>query len=245
LAPEDEAYQVAERAWLDGYNQALAIIPEGDWGQRVYGAFSENWQQLGGTVLEEQLYPPEQSDFSKQIRSILNLDESDERHKSLQKVLHEKIKFEPRRRQDVDFIFMAAFPRQARLIRPQLKFHYAGNIPIYATSHIYSGKRNKHADRDMDDIIFDDIPWVLHTSKNTPSIQRNINHLWPEESDQFTRFFALGIDAYNLIPYLNLLKTYPYERYNGETGILSLNEHNRIFRQISWARFRNGIPRPL
>lgn len=245
LAPEDEAHQLAERAWLDGYNQALALIPEGEWGQRLYQAFAENWQQLGGTVLEQQLYPPEQNDFSKQIRTILNLDESDERHQSIEKVLHEKLKFEPRRRQDVDFIFLAAFPRQARLIRPQLKFHYAGNIPVYATSAIFSGKRNPHADRDMDDIIFGDIPWVLHTANTTPLLEKKINRLWPEESDQFTRFFALGIDAYNLIPHLGHLKAYPYERYNGETGILSLNEYNRIFRQISWARFRRGIPRPL
>lgn len=245
LAPEDEAHQLAERAWLDGNNQALAIIPQGEWGQRLYQAFAENWQQLGGTVLEEQRYPPDQSDFSEQIRAILNLDESDQRHKSLEKLLKENLKFEPRRRQDVDFIFLAAFPRQARLIRPQLKFHYAGNIPVYATSHIFNGIRNQHADRDMDGIIFGDIPWVLHTANNTPALERKINQLWPEASDQYTRFYAMGIDAYNLIPHLNHLKVYPYERYNGETGILSLNEHNRIFRQITWARFRNGIPRPL
>jgi len=245
LAPEDESRQLAERAWLDGHNEALAILPEGEWGQRVFQAFSENWQQLGGTVLEQQLYPSEQNDFSAQIRTILNLDESEGRHESLEKLLHEKLKFEPRRRQDVDFIFMAAFPRQARLIRPQLKFHYAGNIPVYATSHIFTGKRNQHTDRDMDDVIFGDMPWVFYTSGTAPSLQQNINRQWPEESAQFTRFFALGIDAYNLIPHLNHLKTYPYERYNGETGILSLDGHNRIFRQISWARFKNGIPRPL
>jgi len=245
LAPEDEARQLAERAWLDGNNQALVIVPEGEWGQRLYQAFDENWQQLGGTVLEKQVYPSEQSDFSKQIRAALNLDESDDRHLKLEKLLHENLKFEPRRRQDVDFIFLAAFPRQARLIRPQLKFHYAGNIPVYATSHIFSGKRNQHADRDMDDIIFDDIPWVLYTPNNAPPLQKAINRLWPEESDQYTRLFAMGIDAFNLIPHLNHLKTYSYERYNGETGILSLNEYRRIFRQLSWARFRNGIPRPL
>lgn len=245
LAPEDEARQLAERAWLDGNNQALVILPEGEWGQRLYQSFEETWQQLGGTVLEQQVYPSEQSDFSKQIRAALNLDESDERHRKLEKLLHENLKFEPRRRQDVDFIFLAAFPRQARLIRPQLKFHYAGNIPVYATSHIYSGKRNRHADRDMDDIIFEDIPWVLYTPNNTPPLQKTINQLWPEESDQYTRLFAMGIDAYNLIPHLNHLKSYSYERYNGETGILSLDAYHRIFRQLSWARFRNGIPRPL
>ena len=245
LAPEDEARQLAERAWLDGHNRALAILPEGEWGERLFQTFAESWKQLGGTILERQFYPSEQNDFSPQIRSALNLNESDERHKSLEKVLREKLKFEPRRRQDVDLIFMAAFPRQARLLRPQLKFHYAGNIPIYSTSHIFSGKRDQRVDRDMDDIIFGDIPWVLHISSATPSLQKKVNRLWPEESEQYTRFFALGIDAYDLIPHLDHLKAYSYERYNGETGILSINEYNRISRQISWARFRNGIPQPF
>ena len=27
LSPEDEARQVAERAWLDGHNQAISVVP--------------------------------------------------------------------------------------------------------------------------------------------------------------------------------------------------------------------------
>ena len=41
LSPEEEARQVAERTWLDGYVNAAVIVPAGPWGERVYQAFKQ------------------------------------------------------------------------------------------------------------------------------------------------------------------------------------------------------------
>ncbi len=245
LSPEDEARQVAERAWLDGYNQALAIVPEGEWGTRILQAFNESWEALNGTVVEQQHYASSKNDFSAPLRNLLNIDESEQRKKALQQLLGTPLKFEPRRRQDADFVFMVAFPRQARLIKPQLKFHYAGGLPVYATSHLYSGRQDREANRDLDQITFCDIPWVLKRERDENSLNLRIQKLWPEKNSQYTRFYAMGIDAYNLIPKIKHMATFRYERYNGETGSLSLGESNRIFRQLPWARFKRGIARPL
>jgi len=245
LSPEDEARQLAERAWLDGYNQALAIVPEGEWGARILNAFTDSWEALNGTVVEHQSYASSNNDFSGPLRNMLNIDESEQRKKELQRLLGTKLKFEPRRRQDADFVFMVAFPRQARLIKPQLKFHYASDLPVYATSHIYSGIADRDANRDLDEVTFCDIPWVLNSSRGSTHLSQRIRKLWPDESNQYTRFYALGIDAYNLIPHIKHMATFRYERHNGETGSLSLDESNRIFRTLPWARFRRGIARPL
>ncbi len=241
LAPEDEARQVAERAWLEGNNQALALLPEGPWGERLLEAFRATWEELGGTLLEVQFYPPRDNDFSQPIQALLNLDESLERRRRLEKLIGQSLKFEPRRRRDADFVFLGAFPRQARLIRPQLKFHYASQLPVYATSHIFTGRRDRAADRDMDDIVFCDIPWVLG---DPPPLKKTIERLWPEQAGQYTRFYALGVDAYRIIPFLDNLRAYRYERFAGQTGALYLDRDNRIFRELAWARFRGGIPRP-
>ncbi len=245
LSPEDEARQLAERAWLDGYNQALAIVPEGAWGARILQAFNERWEGLNGTVVEHQSYASSKNDFSAPLRDLLNIDESQRRKKKLQRLLGSQLKFEPRRRQDADFIFMTAFPRQARLLKPQLKFHYAGDLPVYATSHLYAGYQDREANRDLDQITFCDIPWVLNNSAETGSLKPRIETLWPEQSRQYTRFYAMGIDAYRLVPQLSHMARFRYERLNGETGSLSLNEQNRIFRQLPWAHFKRGIARPL
>ena len=128
LSPEDEARQVAERAWFDGHARVGVLSPQGAWGSRVAQAFTHTWEQLGGVVVEAQVYPTESDDdaqppnMSQPVETLLNLDESEQRRGALRQVLGRKVHFEPRRRQDVDFIFMAGFPREARQLRPQLKF---------------------------------------------------------------------------------------------------------------------------
>jgi outer membrane PBP1 activator LpoA protein len=240
LAPEDEARQVAERAWLDGHDSALVLIPEGEWGQRVLEAFRSDWEAFGGAVLEVQTYPAENNDFSEQIRALLDLDDSDRRRAELEATLQRRLQFEPYRRRDADFIFMAAFPRQARLIRPQLRFHYASDLPVYSTSHVFSGRIERGADRDIDGVIFCDMPWML-TADN--AARREIERLWPETDGQQSRLHALGADAYELIPTLATLRLFRYERFIGRTGTLGLDEHNNVFRELRWASFGNGAPR--
>ncbi len=245
LSPEDEAAQVAERAWLNGYSKAIVLVPQGSWGIRVHNAFKNRWEQLGGMVAEYQTYNPQKNDFSTSIRKVLNIDESERRHSLLQATINHKTFFVPRRRQDVDFVFIGAFPRQARQIRPQLKFHHASNLPVYATSHVFTGKINAQMDRDMNGVSFGDMPWVISGVSQKGALKRNINKLWPNASERYTRLYALGIDAYNIIPSLTKLVTYRSEYFQGETGNLYLDDNNRIHRRLLWLEFIKGIPAVL
>jgi uncharacterized protein (TIGR00252 family) len=239
LSPEDEARQVAERASIDGLTHAVAIVPEGDWGSRVIKAFSERFQQLGGQVLQQERYNGADSDFSAPIRQMLNLDQSRDRYNLLRRITGRDIKFEPRRRKDVDFVFMAAFPRQARLIAPQLRFYHAADLPVYATSHAYTGVPDSRDDRDMDGVTFCDTPWTLAGADAEP-LRQTIAQAWPQSMENYARLLALGVDAYNILPYLEWLKHEPYERFAGETGSLYIDANNRIHRSLQWARFVGG-----
>lgn len=243
LSPEDEARMVAEHAWLEGHQQALAIIPEGEWGQRTFHAFTDYWQQLGGTVSASITYPAHDDDLSAPLRRLLAIDASENRARALRAVLRRPITFEARRRHDADFIFMLAFPRQARQIPPQLKFQYAGDLPIYATSHIFDGRRDRAKDRDLDGVTFTDIPWLL-TPRRFP-LRTLTRKLWPDTADQYARLYALGVDAYRLLPYLDTLRASPYGEFPGATGRLVIDKGNRIRRTLLWARFSGGLPRPL
>ncbi len=245
LSPEDEAEQVAERAWLNGYNSALILVPQGKWGERVHHAFKHRWEQLGGVVAEYQTYNPQKNDFSGPIRKVLNIDESERRHSLLHATINHKTYFSPRRRKDVDFVFIAAFPRQARQIRPQLKFHHAADLPVFATSHIFTGKINAQMDRDMNGVFFGDMPWVLPGETHHEELKKQIIKLWPNASEKYVRLYALGIDAYNMIPSLNRLIAYRSEFYQGETGNLYLDDNNRIHRRLLWLGFKRGIPEIL
>lgn len=245
LAPEDDARQVAERAWLDGRSRAVAIVPSGEWGERVAAAFAERWQQLGGGAPSTQTYDPQANDYSIMLKGLFHIDRSEARLRTLRRQTGLDIKFEPRRRQDVDFIFLAAFPRQGRLIQPQIKFHRGTGLPVYATSHIYSGAPDPALDRDLEGIIFCDSAWVLAQPGGDEPLQQSIARLWPDAARSYMRFFALGIDAFNMPGNISHLRAYPYERYDGVTGNLALDGANQFHRQLVWASFQGGRPRQL
>ncbi len=244
LSPQNEAEQVALRAWQDGHDRAVMIVPDSRWGERMAGYFDAAWQALGGQLASMAEYPPKKSDFSKPIKAMLNLDQSEARRRALQRLLGQRLRFEPRRRQDVDFVFMAAFPRQARLIAPQLRFHHAADLPVYTTSHAYAGRRDRQADRDMNGVVLGDIPWLLEDPDQFPHLQA-AQRLWPQRMDTLGRLYALGADAYNLLFYLDWFRANPDARLRGATGIISMDDRHRMHRRLSWARFVRGVPRLL
>ncbi len=241
LAPEHEAEQIAHRAWLDGHNRVAAIYPQGSWGERVYDAFRRTWEDLGGTIVSEQAYKPADSDFSTPIKKLLNIDQSEDRRNRLSKELSVNLRFEPRRRQDVDMIFMAAFPRQARLIPPQLKFYRAGGVAIYATSHAFSGTQDRKADRDLNNVVIGDMPWTIGTVYD-PQVKQDVSAARPTELKKLSRLYALGADSYHLLNYLNWMRANNNAQLRGNTGILQMNDNNMITRRLSWAKFVRGRP---
>ena len=238
LLPEDEARQSAELAFRQGHTHAAVLVPEGVWGERLRNAFQLRFEELGGKVINAQSYTPDKNDFKRPIQSMLNINQSYSRYRAIQNIMRTKMQFTPYRRQDVDMIFMAATPKDARQLKPQFKFHYAGEIPVYATSHAFTGQLNKQADRDIDELNFLDMPWIL----NAPTTaKQSLIKYWPEQQ-RYSRFFALGVDAYNLIPFLGRLQGKSYERFSGQTGNLYLDPFNRIHRELLPAQFKRGIP---
>jgi len=242
LAPEDEAREAARRAWRDGNTRSIALLPDTEWGERVYAAFATEWQSLGGVILETRRYEPDKTDHSKVISSVLNLDNSKARHRQLSAHLGRQLDFEPRRRQDVDIVFLVASPAQARLIRPQLSFFRATNVPVYATSRVYGGSPNASLDADMNGITFCDMPWVLDSGSNWKHLQQAVNEYWGENATRNARLYALGVDAWRIVPYLGELGGSMFGAYHGVTGNLSLDNLGIVNRSLRCARFSNGIP---
>ena len=235
LSPEDEARQVAERAYFEGHHKALVISPNTLWGDRIYKAFEQHLQQLGGQVLERAALSSENGDYSKSIIALLNTDISKERAKELRQVLNRKLESETRRRQDVDFIFLATQPDSARQIVPHIYFQRASDVPIYGSSHIYTSTPSPELDADMNNIQFADIPWLLDPNTLYSDEKYTIEQNWPNSSSSIKRLYALGIDAYHLLPNLIQLATQRGLRLNGATGKLFINEQGQIQRQLSWA----------
>ncbi|SFH93462.1 hypothetical protein SAMN05216206_0807 [Pseudomonas guineae] len=241
LAAEDEAREVARRAWADGMRRAVALVPAGDWGDRVLAAFRKDWQAQGGTLIAAE-HVDQPVELANQIADLFQLRQSEARGKRLQSTLGSTVAAAPSRRRDVDFIFLAATPQQAQQIKPTLAFQYAGDVPVYATSHLFTGTHNQAQYLDLNGIMFCETPWLLNV--NDP-LRQQASTQWPQAGTSLGRLYAMGADAYLLAPRLNQLKALPDTQLPGLTGTLSLNSTQRIERELPWAEFRDGQVQPL
>src|SRR5690606_13501829 len=137
----------------------------------------------------------------------------------------------------VDFIFLAATPQQAQQIKPTLAFQYAGDVPVYATSHLYAGNANQAQMLDLDGIRFCETPWLLGEQS---ALRQQAGQAWPQANGSLGRLYAMGADAYSLATRLQQLQAVPSTRIDGLSGQLALTPAQRIERRLPWAEFRNG-----
>ena len=169
LSPELEAEQVAARAFADGHRQAAIFHGDSNWGKRAASAFAEAWPSLGGTLVANRSFPDAMEEYSRIIQQFLEVNQSVARRKILSAKVGLNLDFTPRRRDDIDMLFLAGNARQARLLVPQLRFFQAHDLPIYATSNVFSGKLDPAVDADLDGLIFGDMPWVVDIRYELPA----------------------------------------------------------------------------
>ncbi|MCB1757531.1 MAG: penicillin-binding protein activator, partial [Gammaproteobacteria bacterium] len=180
LLPEDEAVSAADRAQQLQYKTALIISPDDRQGERLSTAFRTAMESRGSSVLDTVVLPKDDYDYSEQLRAELHINDSNLRHRSVQSVAGQPLKFEPVIRQDIDLIYLTADARQARLIRPQLLFFRAKDIPLLASSRINDNIVNTQKDRDLNGIVFTDSTWSLNTDTPGNATHAAIMQNWPD-----------------------------------------------------------------
>jgi outer membrane PBP1 activator LpoA protein len=242
LAPEDEARTIAATAAVAGAKTALAFVPSNARGYQIRDTFRTEFEARGGQLLDWSGYDPSLQDFSQPIASLLNITRSNQRYRRLQANLGAAVQFEPRRRQDVDMIFIVADARTARLLVPQLRFYSAGDIPTYATADIFDPSITRRS-TDLNGLIFADTPALLSPDAATTSLTTEWSSFWPQRTAQL-RLYGMGIDAYNLVGSLYGAdgRAWPVR---GLSGDLSLDDQGRVHRTLPLAQFRNGQPAPI
>ena len=227
LSAEDEARQAARRAYLDGHRRSAVLVPGNDWGERVGTAFRQEWERQGGSVTSAVRYEPGGS-VAGAIRPLLNV--SGERAQL----------------GNVDMLFLLALPSYARQVPPMLDFYYASNLPIYATSHLYEGRPQPRIDHDLDDVQFPDIPWLIPNAavggENAVPFFGSFMDLREDNDPALFKLNAMGVDAYELARRLPQLQAISGSEVQGATGILRADSDGRIYRELPWATFVNGVP---
>lgn len=237
LSPTEEAKLVARRVLSDGHQLGIAIAPSGELGSRVLAAFTQQLQSGGGTVLASTMIDPAEADYSDALKEVLGIDQSQARLDRLESILGTRLKFVPRRRQDIQYIFSPAPAGIERLLQPQLRFFYAGGLPTYATSDAFDP--DPRANQDLDGLMFPTIPWLLG-SPLAEAVQSAASQAWPAGGPERGRLFAFGFDAYRIAEALRQNTTPSSLDISGLTGQLTLDPDGRIHRQLIWAQFHGG-----
>ncbi len=237
LSPEDEARMVARRILADGHRAGIAFAQAGDWGTRVLTAFTQELQAGGGTLLGSGTLDTALTDYADSITQVLRISDSDARRRRLESILGTKLQFQPRRRADIEFIFAAAPANMERLLRPQLRYHYAGDIPTYATSEAF--EPDPRANQDLEALMFPDMPWMLGGDL-ADAVREAARIAWPNGGARRDRLFAFGFDAYRLAMALRAHPGMSTVSLDGLTGHLTLERDGHVRRELSWAQVKDG-----
>lgn len=237
LSPITEVVALAQRLWESGYTHPGILFEKNPEGERLAHAFDAAWTSLGGYDLKMRAHDLSQ-DPAVTVRAFFHIDASQARFEAIRQRTTQKVEFQPRRRQDLDAMVLLVSAEQARRLKPLFDFYYAETLPVYAMSSIYGGRPSPGTDRDLNGIIFCDIPWLL----DPQHMQAKLLPLFDAAADRLVspRLFALGIDAYQLLPHFERLRQFPMLSYPGTTGFLTAGPTGQIERQLLWAMMVQG-----
>jgi outer membrane PBP1 activator LpoA protein len=220
LLPEDEGAQVADHMIERGIHSAYIVISGDDFAKRSAAAFKTEMLAKGGQVAGNAQLPSSGVDYSAAIATLSAGNPSTDAG-----------------------IFISMRAEQARLLLPQMRVARI-SLPVFATSHIYSGSENASADRDLEGVEFCDAPWLFDAQTGLPSYQDVASQL-PAARGATALLFAFGMDAWNLVPYIDWLRNHPGSYLPGATGQLAADTFGHVNRVMTWLKFQDGVAHPM
>jgi uncharacterized protein len=243
LAPEDEAREAARSAFLEGARSAMVLVPGTPWGQRIAEAFSEEFAAFGGLVRKQGTFDEEAYDFSPAIKESFGIADSEARHHALTRIIGMRSKFEPRRRDDFDVVFIGATAEKTRLLVPQLRFHRVDGIPVYGTADVHDGMLRFHH---RDGLRFCGSPIVLDESGENAELRQILDAAFHPDDLDSLRLLALGFDAYRFARLVLESDVDVGEGITGATGTLVVGADGAVRRQLSCVEIsaRRLVPLP-
>jgi len=246
LLPETEGAQAADHMIERGLHQAYVVISSDDFAQRAAGAFKAELLARGGEVTGMATLPAGGANYANLIANLhlpASATPAAATPDTSNPASSASTSAGASTTADDAGIFISMRPNQARLLLPQLQIAKI-TLPVFGTSHVYAGSDNPTADGDLNGVEFCDAPWLFDAQPGLPH-HDDIATLLPAARDGSARLFAFGMDAWNLVPYLDWLRDHPGSYLPGASGQLTADQFGRIRRVLIWAKFQNGLARPL
>lgn len=248
LAPEDEAEQLAQQVFVQGKRVPIVVASSNSLHQRMQTAFLKEWKALTAGLGNHQHTQPalvtysDNSTLSDGILNALDVAQSKTRIREIQSFADTELYNLPRNRRDIDAIIVFTTPQQTALVNPVIEASIVPfngvKVPVFATSRSVDYAQTSSQWRDLENLHFIDMPWVLPNESVSPMAMQ-VQALWPQRSTTLQRLFAFGVDAYQLIPFLGSMVNLPQLHYDGLTGTLQINNDKEVVRKLSNAIVNN------
>lgn len=237
LAPEDEAEQLVAHLLDKGYQHPVVISSGNKSMQRMLSTFVQSWQQ-------HTQYTPNSVTFESSgtmrsgIANLLEVNQSRSRIKQIENLYPNEVHAFYRNRQDVDAIVVFANAEETELLVPIIEASispFSEVIPVYGSSRSYTQVLSNNSLRDLRNLTFIDMPWML---PNHPwqQLKHTFARLWPAHTDSLQRLFAMGYDAYSVIPHLKHMAILPELRLNGLTGQIWLDDKDILHQRFAMGK---------
>ena len=235
LSADDEIHNVAKRLLAENKKRIMLLAPESQSGRELAQLFENQLTENGGELISYAFYPESTHDYSREIKQSLGLNDSKIRANQLKNIIATNFEYESQIRPDIDAIFIIAKPNQARLLKPQLKFYKAENVPVYSTSQIQSAILDTALDKDLNGIKFCQSTFII-----SPSLLQHKLNFDVSEINSYKKYFALGFDAINIYPKLEWMQIMQNQNIEGMSGLLSVDGNGMVHRELAWAQFSRG-----
>lgn len=232
LAAVDDGRAIGRRLSADGARR-IALFRGGEWSERAAAELQASLEADAQVVATGVLR--DIKGVTANVAETLGVAASQQRHQQLARHFGGTVHFTARRRQDVDAVAALVEADFLASLRPALAFHFAADVPIYASSQALRGADR----RELNGARICGMPWQLHPPRAKAALQGAFEQV----SGAMEALFAFGVDAFRIA---NRLGDFGGDRpLRGGTGLLTLGNDGVVKRELVWAEVRNGSFRAL
>jgi outer membrane PBP1 activator LpoA protein len=140
-----------------------------------------------------------------------------------------------RNRRDVDAFVVFAQPQEVELLNPiieaSISLFTEDTLPVFATSYSYQHQLNKNSIRDLRNLVFVDMPFLMPEQRRQ-ALAKEVDSIWNNPPSTFLRLFAFGFDAFQFSEQMQQLAFFSHTELSGMSGKLSVNADREVVRQL-------------
>ena len=227
VAIEDEAVSLANHVMLEGAERLLVVHSRARWSQRAFAAYTESWPYAVTAAPFSDI-----KSLTGAVGEAMQVAASETRKNEVATIIGTPLEFLPRARRDLDGVVALITQVEAQALVPALRFHFADDLPVYATSQAARGESLQ----DLAGFALTEMPMFAAPNADQQALQG----AFALEQSDFAELYALGFDAYRVATWLPLLTPQSQVALPAASGYLWLESGGKFRRDLPLSRINRA-----